>query len=130
MSIQTNKLPDNPQIEVIKSGKTGLFTNYIYKAIPLAFDESMSYYETLCGLLNYLKDVKFAKIENFTNGYLLESGTFKVSKAELYNDNGSDILILNFKNGDFIKFLFDDYYVDKNKLVFRQDDNGNIITVV
>ena len=86
--------------------------------------------EEVNGLLNYLKDVKFAKIENFTNGYLLESGTFKVSKAELYNDNGSDILILNFKNGDFIKFLFDDYYVDKNKLVFRQDDNGNIITVV
>ena len=54
MSKQTNKLPDNPQIEVIKSGKTGLFTNYIYKAIPLAFDESMSYYEQLCNLVYYL----------------------------------------------------------------------------
>jgi hypothetical protein len=81
-------------------------------------------------LFDYLKDVKFAKIENYTNGYLLESGTFKVSKAEIYDDDGSSILILNFKNGDFIKFLFDDYYVDKDKLVFRQDDNGNIITVV
>ena len=86
--------------------------------------------EEVNDLLDYLKDVKFAKIENFTNGYLLESGTFKVSKAVIYNDNGSDILILNFKSRDFIKFLFDDYYVDKNKLVFRQDDNGNIITVV
>ena len=86
--------------------------------------------EEVNDLLDYLKDVKFAKIENFTNGYLLESGTFKVSKAVIYNDNGSDILILNFKSGDFIKFLFDDYYIDKNKLVFRQDDNGNIITVV
>ena len=86
--------------------------------------------EEVNDLLDYLKDVKFAKIENFTNGYLLESGTFKVSKAVIYNDNGSDILILNFKSGDFIKFLFDDYYLDKNKLVFRQDDNGNIITVV
>ena len=56
MSRQTNILPDNPRIEVIKSDKTGLFTNYIYKAIPLAFDESMSYYETLCGLLNYLQN--------------------------------------------------------------------------
>ena len=86
--------------------------------------------EEVNDLLDYLKDVKFAKIENFTNGYLLESGTFKVSKAVIYNDNGSDILILNFKSGDFIKFLFDDYYIDKNKLVFRQHYNGNIITVV
>lgn len=64
MSIQTNKLPDNPQIEVIKSGKTGLFTNYIYKAIPLAFDESMSYYETLCGLLDYLQNTIIPTVNN------------------------------------------------------------------
>lgn len=64
MSIQTNKLPDNPQIKVLKSGKTGLFTNYIYKAIPLAFDESMSYYETLCGLLHYLKNVVIPTVNN------------------------------------------------------------------
>lgn len=31
-----------------------IFTNYIFKAIPLAFDESMSYYETLCGVLDLL----------------------------------------------------------------------------
>ena len=64
MSIQTNKLPDNPQIEVIKTSKTGLFTNYIFKAIPLAFDESMSYYETLLGLLHYLKNVIIPTVNN------------------------------------------------------------------
>lgn len=64
MSIQNNKLPDNPKIEVIKTGKTGLFTNYIYKAIPLAFDESMSYYECLCGLLDYLKNVIIPTVNN------------------------------------------------------------------
>lgn len=31
-----------------------IFTNYVFKAIPLAFDESMSYYETLCGVLDLL----------------------------------------------------------------------------
>ncbi len=41
---------------VEKISTTGIFTNYIYKAIPLAFDESMSYYETLAGLLHYLKN--------------------------------------------------------------------------
>lgn len=50
------------QIEKIKT--TGLFTNYIYKAIPLAFDESMSYYETLCGLLSYLKDTVIPTVNN------------------------------------------------------------------
>lgn len=64
MSIQTNKLPDNPNIEVIKAKETGLFTNYIFKAIPLAFDESMSYYETLCGLLSYLKDTVIPTVNN------------------------------------------------------------------
>ena len=64
MSVQNQKLPDNPHIEVIKSGKTGLFTNYIFKAIPLAFDESLSYYECLCGLLDYLKNVIIPTVNN------------------------------------------------------------------
>ena len=64
MATQNQKFPDNPQIQVIKSGKTGLFTNYIFKAIPLAFDESMSYYETLCGLLYYLKNTIIPTVNN------------------------------------------------------------------
>lgn len=67
MSIQNNTLPDNPNIEVIKANKTGLFTNYIFKAIPLAFDESMSYYETLCGLLNYLQNTIIPTVNNNAN---------------------------------------------------------------
>lgn len=57
-------IPNNPQIEVIKTSQTGLFTNYIFKAIPLAFDESLSYYETLCGLLSYLKDTVIPTVNN------------------------------------------------------------------
>ena len=34
---------------------SNIFKNYIYKSIPLAFDESMSYYETLCNVLALLK---------------------------------------------------------------------------
>lgn len=52
-----SNITDNPKIQVLKAGCSGIFTNYIYKAIPLAFDESMSYYETLAGLRAYLKDV-------------------------------------------------------------------------
>ena len=64
MSRQNRNIPANPEIEVIKAGKTGLFTNYIFKAIPLAFDESLSYYECLCGLLNYLKNVIITALNN------------------------------------------------------------------
>ena len=51
-------------LNVEKIEPTGIFTNYIYKAIPLAFDESMSYYETLCGLLSYLKDTVIPAVNN------------------------------------------------------------------
>lgn len=50
--------------DVEKIKPTGLFTNYIFKAIPLAFDESMSYYETLCSLLSYLKDTVIPTLNN------------------------------------------------------------------
>ena len=64
MNNENNVLPDNPSIQVLKAGQSGIFTNYIYKAIPLAFDESMSYYETLLGLLNYLKNVILPTVNN------------------------------------------------------------------
>lgn len=57
-------MKDNINVEVIKAGKTGLFCNYIFKAIPLAFDESLSYYECLCGLLNYLKNTIIPTVNN------------------------------------------------------------------
>ena len=62
--MNNQNLPDNSNIIVQKANKTGLFTNYIYKAIPLAFDESMSYYETLCGLLNYLENTIIPTVNN------------------------------------------------------------------
>ena len=55
---------DKINVNVIKTTKTGLFSNYIYKTIPLAFDESMSYYETLCGLLSYLENTIIPTVDN------------------------------------------------------------------
>ena len=40
------------------------FIKYVSKVIPLAFDESMSYYEVLCSLYSYLKDVVMPVINN------------------------------------------------------------------
>ena len=50
--------------DVEKIKPTGLFTNYIFKAIPLAFDESLSYYECLCGLLSFLKETVIPTVNN------------------------------------------------------------------
>ena len=43
---------------------TGIFKSYIAKTIPLAFDESLSYYECLCALLDYLKNTVIPAINN------------------------------------------------------------------
>lgn len=48
------------KIENIKSP----FMCYCAKVIPLAFDESMSYYETLCNFYNYLKNEVMKVINN------------------------------------------------------------------
>lgn len=57
---------------------SGIFTNYIFKSIPLAFDESLSYYEVLCGVLDLLKTQEeiinnnadlLAELENYVNTY-------------------------------------------------------------
>ena len=64
--------------KVQKIQPSGIFTNYIFKAIPLAFDESMSYYEMLCALLDRLKTDEqiinnnadlLAELENYVNTY-------------------------------------------------------------
>ena len=47
---------------------TGIFTNYIAKTLPLAFDDSMSYYECLCALLKYINDTIVPDINNVNSG--------------------------------------------------------------
>ena len=47
---------------------TGIFTKYIAKTLPLAFDESMSYYECLCALLEYINEEVVPDINNVNNG--------------------------------------------------------------
>ena len=72
-------------INVEKIKPTGLFTNYIYKAIPLAFDESMSYYETLCGLLSYLKDTVIPALNNNADAIIEVQGL--ITQLQNYVDN-------------------------------------------
>ena len=74
-------------VEKIKP--TGLFTNYIYKTIPLAFNESMSYYETLCGLLAYLRDTVIPAVDNNANAIIEVQNLYNELKnyVDHYFDN-------------------------------------------
>lgn len=91
-------------IEKIKP--TGIFTNYIYKAIPLAFDDSMSYYETLCSLLDYLKTTTevvnnnadlIAELESFVNNYFNDLDVQEEinNKLDSFVTDGTFATILN-----------------------------------
>lgn len=64
---------------------TGIFTKYIAKTLPLAFDESMSYYECLCALLEYLNETIVPDINN-TNEGLSELQTFYLDLQDYVNN--------------------------------------------
>lgn len=61
------------------------FVLFCQKVIPLAFDESMSYYECLCGLYAYLKDEVIPKINN--NADAITEMQNYILKLKEYMDN-------------------------------------------
>ena len=61
------------------------FVLYCQKVIPLAFDESMSYYECLCALYSYLKDTVIPAVNN--NAEALEEVQKKMVELKDYVDN-------------------------------------------
>lgn len=71
---------------------TGIFTDYIAKTLPLAFDDSMSYYECLCALLKYINDTIVPDINN-TNSGLSELQTF-YEELQIYVNNYFDSIDL------------------------------------
>ena len=66
------------------------FVLYCQKVIPLAFDESMSYYECLCALYSYLKDTVVPAVNN--NAEALEEVQKKMIELKDYVDNYFDNL--------------------------------------
>ena len=75
-------------IEVERIKPSGLFTNYIFKTIPLAFDESMSYYECLCGLLNYMKNTMIPALNNNADAVIEVQNL--MTELQAYVDNYFD----------------------------------------
>lgn len=68
------------------------FVLYCQKVIPLAFDESMSYYECLCALYSYLKDTVVPAVNN--NADALEEVQKAMTELKEYVDTYFDNLDL------------------------------------
>ena len=66
------------------------FVLYCQKVIPLAFDESMSYYECLCALYSYLKDTVVPAVNN--NAEALEEVQKAMTELKEYVDTYFDNL--------------------------------------
>lgn len=64
---------------------TGIFTKRICKAIPLVFDNSLSYYEALCALTNYLENEVIPAVNN--NGEAVEELQALYVQLKNYVDN-------------------------------------------
>ena len=61
------------------------FMYYCQKVIPLAFDESMSYYEQLCNLVYYLKNTVMPAVNNNADALTEVQNAFK--QLEKYVDD-------------------------------------------
>ena len=84
MAINTTVENINNQPTIQPRTVTGIFTKYIAKTLPLAFDESMSYYECICALLEYLNETIVPDINN-TNAGLSELQTFYLDLQNYVN---------------------------------------------
>ena len=85
MAINTTVENINNQPTIQPQTVTGIFTKYIAKTLPLAFDESMSYYECLCALLEYLNETIVPDINN-TNAGLSELQGFYLDLQNYVNN--------------------------------------------
>lgn len=75
------KLPYNP---------TGSFKFWAQKVIPLVYDDSLSYYEVLCKLVNYLNDV-IQNVDNLNDS--IDSTNESFETLETYVNTTKDALI-------------------------------------
>ena len=120
-------------VEKIKP--TGLFTNYIFKAIPLAFDESMSYYETLCGLLNYLKNTILPTLNNNADAIIEVQNL--MTQLQNYVDNYFNNLDVQeeinnkldkmVKDGTLAEIINQDIFTELNNKVNKNTNNINTL---
>lgn len=135
MAINTTVENINNQPTIEPRTVTGIFTKYIAKTLPLAFDESMSYYECLCALLEYLNETIVPDINN-TNDGLSELQNFYLdlqNYVNTYFDNLDVQEEINNKMDEMVttgalQEIIDNYFSDVTDRLNEQDTKINGLT--
>lgn len=124
---------NNPSIE--PQTITGIFTNYIAKTLPLAFDDSMSYYECLCALLEYINEDVVPDINN-TNAGLSELQTFYTQLQNYVNHYFDNLDVQNEINNKLDTMVTDGSltllikdYVDPLYESYQTEINGQVSNI-
>lgn len=110
--------------KVEKIQPSGIFTNYIFKSIPLAFDESLSYYEMLCGILDKVKTQDevinnnadlLAELESYVTHYFdnLDVQEEINNKLDKMAEDGTLTTLI----GNYVNPLFNDFTSNINNTV-------------
>jgi len=117
----------NNQPTIKPQTATGAFLRYIAKTIPLAFDESMSYYECICALRDYIN--QFIDNLNNVNDGLAELQTFYLQLQDYVNNYFDNLDVqeeINNKLDEMtesgeLKTIIGEYLTSLQKIVFVGD---------
>lgn len=115
------KLPYNP---------TGSFKFWAQKVIPLVYDDSLSYYEVLCKVVNYLNDV-IQNVDNLNDS--VDSTNNSFAELEGYVNSTKDALINAYNElQDYVNTYFDnlDIQSEINEKLDEMADNGELTALL
>lgn len=108
----------------------GAFRFWCQKVLPLAYDDSLSYYELLCKLVNYLNDTvknvelmgeDIAKLYNYVNGYFDNLDVQNEINAKL------DKMATDGSLGVLVEHLFDEYKEQFDNAIAYQNTDINML---
>lgn len=131
------KDPANFTPNVTIPTKADNFRFWCQKVLPLAYDDSLSYYELLCKVVNYLNNIMsdmntlsldvdninkaYNQLQNYVNDY------FSTLNVETEINNKLDLMAQNGTLSALIKPLFDKYKTEIDSEVDMQNSKINVL---
>lgn len=115
------KLPYNP---------TGGFKFWAQKVIPLVYDDSLSYYEVLCKVVNYLNNV-IQNVDNLNESVNSTNQSFETLRG--YVNTTKDTLINTYNElQNYVNTYFDNLDVQEeiNKKLDAMADSGELTNLL
>ena len=102
----------NFQPEVYPYKETGSFRFWCQKVLPLVYDDSLSYYELLCKVVQYLNDV-IANVDGLHSDVLSTNEAFK-DLQDYVNDYFANLDVQNEINNKLNAMVEDGSYTPLN----------------